>query len=158
MATDITDTAETHTVDEDGRVSVDGVAHVVQDLLYTSRHLIAREISETAFAHLEDCEEQIATSIKNDPEDLPYIVEEILTGTAQDAARGLSEVWMSSGRDHRTELAYRIAQAITHDVIADVWRGAYLAGHHDGTASPWTKAEERVKETPSPYDGSRYFW
>lgn len=110
----IADTPDTHEVDEDGRVSVDGIAHVVQDMLYMSRTLIAREISDTLNALWDEYKDE-------DPE-------WAFGDMARIAADNLARVWLSSGRDEDTEIAYRVAVAVRDDVIRWVWTGAYMCG------------------------------
>lgn len=138
----IADNPATHEVDEDGRVSVDGIAHVVQDMLYMSRPLIAREIFETFNSLWDDGEDS----------DLEWALEDM----SRTAADNLARLWVSSGRDGDTEIAYRVAEAVRDDVILGVWAGAYRSGRLDG--DEFAAACECAISNASPYEPEEAPW
>lgn len=150
----IPDNDETHTVDMDGAVSLDGIAHVVQDIIWRNRSRIRRTILDAGAYSVEDRGDEFAAVFpdKDHRRDVVEVIEEVLDDAAEWASDDIGKFWMGGDRDHPDlALAYDIAQAISDDIISNVWRGAYLKGHEDGTLG------DDGAVSHSPYGGRGFF-
>lgn len=111
MAIEIEDNEETHVVDCDGRVSLDGVAHVVQDMLYTNSGLISRTVAEWGDAPGCGLADLWLTNGRNESTELAY---RIAQGVLDDI---IGLVWQGgyfSGRLGGAEHPYE-------DEVSDKW-------------------------------------